>query len=160
MSQFRTLCAALAIGGAIFSPSASAQYGSSSSLTHGVSVTIPPRIKVRLSPVSLTSSQSVSPAVKLTTRQAGAEGLALSVHATQRWVLSIKSTASSRTAKPQWSSVPRGAFSAITSADTVVATGGPSTPRVDTAMFFRSGQRSGGSAGPDDAAVVLTVSAP
>ena len=164
MVHLRTLALAILVGGASLSRPAVAQHGNvPKNLMHVVSVTIAPRVKVQLSPVSLMSSHSAPAAVKLTSHQGSAEGLAVSVHATQPWVLSMKSSASAevaRVSKLRWSSSPRGEFTPITSADTVLVAGKPSASPADTAVFFSGAQRLGAPASSDEAAVVLTVSAP
>jgi hypothetical protein len=164
MVQLRTLSLAMLVGSAMLSRPAAAQHGNvSKSLMHVVSVTIAPRVKVELSPVSYMSSHSAPAAVKLTSNQGAAEGLALSVHATQSWVLSMKSRASApitRVSKLRWSSSPHGELTPITSADTVLVAGKPSASPADTAVFFSTAQHLGAPASSDEAAVVLTVSAP
>lgn len=162
MVQFRTFSLAILVGGAMLSRPAAAQYGNvTKSLMHTVSVTIAPRVKVEMSPLSLMGSHSAPAAVKLTGNQNGAEGLALSVQGTQSWVLSMKSRASAETdSNVRWSSSPRGEFTAITSVDTVLVAGKPSASPADTAVFFRGAQQPGAPSNADQAAVVLTVSAP
>jgi hypothetical protein len=162
MVQFRTLSLAILVGGAMSSHPAAAQNGNvSKNLIHTVSVTISPRVRVELSPLSFMASHSVPTAVKLTGKQNGAEGLALSVQATQSWVLSMKSRTSAETdSKVRWSSSPRGQFTAITFADTVLVAGTPSASPAETAVFFRGTQQPGAPSTADPGAVVLTVSAP
>jgi hypothetical protein len=164
MVRLRTLSLAILVGCAMFARTAAAQYGNrSQSLMHVVSVTIPPRVKVALSPVSLVSSHSAPAAVKLRSNQDATEGLALSVHSTRSWALSMKSSASAhvaRDSKLRWSSSPRGEFTPIASADTVLVAGQASASPTDTAVFFRAGQREGAQVNSDEAAVILTVSAP
>jgi hypothetical protein len=163
MVQLRALSFAILVGGVISHPAA-AQYGNvSKSLMHVVSVSIAPRVKVELSPVSHLSSHSDSTVVRLTSNRGDAQGLALSVRATQSWVLSMKSRASSpvaRDSKLRWSSSPRGEFTPVTSADTVLVAGTPSASSADTAVFFSAAQRLSAPANSDEAAVILTVTAP
>jgi hypothetical protein len=164
MIQFRTLSVAIVVGSAMFfSRPAAAQYGNGSkSLMHTVSVTIAPRVKVELSLVSLMSSHSAPAAVKLTSNQGSAEGLALSVHATQSWVLSMKSSGPvdrTRGSRVHWASSPSGNYSAITSADTVLVAGARAESRADTAVYFRDAQNAAGSRSVEET-VILTVSAP
>jgi sulfur carrier protein ThiS len=85
----RSLLAA-AIGTAMISRPAAAQHASSSSLTHTVSVTVPPRVKVQVGAFATTAAA----AVKVGNISASTQGLSLSVSATQAWVLSIGSGAS------------------------------------------------------------------
>ncbi|MEX2109347.1 MAG: hypothetical protein WD802_01915 [Gemmatimonadaceae bacterium] len=164
MVQLRALSMAMLVGGAMLSHPAAAQHGNvSKSLMHVVSVTIAPRVRVELTPVSQMSSHSPPAAVKLTSNRGAAEGLALSVRATQSWVLSMKSRASSpvaRDSKLRWSSSPRGEFTPVTSADTVLAAGTPSASSADTAVFFSAAQRLSASANSDETAVILSVTAP
>jgi hypothetical protein len=154
---------AIVVTGAVVSRSAAAQYGNGSkSLMHTVSVTIAPRVKVELSPVSMMVAQSVPAAVKLARTQSAANGLALSVHATQSWVLSMKSSGPvdrTRGSRVHWASSPSGNYSAITSADTVLVAGARAESRADTAVYFRDAQNAAGSRSAEET-VILTVSAP
>lgn len=142
MIRLRNFWVAILAGGAVFSHSAAAQHGDGSkSLTHVVSVTIGPRVKVKVSPLSMLASRSVPGAVKVTAVQASSNGLALTVHANQSWVLSIKSAAAAdgpRGSTLHWSGSQAGRFSTV---------------------FFRDAAKAGTSTTRDHA-VVLTVSAP
>ena len=156
MIRYRDALVAILIAGASFSSPAAAQHGEmSKSLTHVVSATIAPRVKTRVSPLSLSSGAS-APAVNVTRTQATSSGLGLTVNATQAWVLSIKASASQRAAAPtlRWSSSPKGEFKALTSADTVLVAGQRSSS-ADTAIFFRDARPTDG-----DSTVFLTISAP
>ena len=141
----------------MFSRPAAAQYGDNSmSLTHVVSVTVPSRVKVRLSPLSLSSGSSAPAAVKVT-RQAHA-GIGVSVRASQSWVLSIKAVSSKRAAAGsplRWSSSPKGEYKPLTSADTVLVAGDRTESSADTAVFFRDAKPTDA-----DSTVFLTVAAP
>lgn len=91
MVRFGYVWAAMVIGGAMISrPAAAQQGGASRSLTHVVSVTVAPRVKVEMSPIAAPSAPA---AVKMTVGEATTNGLAMTVHATQAWVVSIKSAA-------------------------------------------------------------------
>lgn len=81
MRDLRGLGVAILIGGALFARPAAAQIrGAQSSLVHVVSVTVPARVKVKVSPVAVT------------------------VNSNRAWVLSASAPAgSSRGAKAQWS---------------------------------------------------------
>ena len=102
---------------------AAAQPRGYASLTHTVSVTVPSRVKVRVASLSLSvpgpSNKSAAPS--------SAEGLALTVSASQPWVLAIGSRPDRATAKSQ---VKRSAdtlsrFSVLTSAITSYPRGEP-----------------------------------
>jgi hypothetical protein len=83
MSQLRILGIAILVGAAVYAGPAAAQgRGASSSLVHVVSVTVPARVKVKVS----------SP-------------LAVSVNSNKAWVLSVSAPSgeSSRGSKLQWS---------------------------------------------------------
>ena len=71
--------------------SAAAQHGASVSLTHTVIVTVPPRVKVQVG-----NAQVVPNALRVS-GQASANGLSLSIAATQPWTLSIGRSAWPRT---------------------------------------------------------------
>ena len=128
-----------------------------SSLTHVVYVTVPARVKVRVSSLSLAPG-SVPAAVKVDLFPASMTGLALRVHANKAWVLSVSAPAASGApaARVQWSESHDGEFTAITAADSLLATGTPTPATVDTTVFFRGTKN--GAVVP--APVMLTVSAP
>jgi len=158
MIRFRSGLVAIVIGGAMFSRPATAQHRDNSmSLTHVVSVTVPSRVKVMLSPLSLSSGSSAPTAVKVTRQPHAASGIGVSVRATQSWVLSIKAVSSKRAAGSplRWSSSPKGEYKALTSADTVLVAGDRSQSSTDTAVFFRDAKPTDA-----DSTVFLTVAAP
>jgi hypothetical protein len=143
---------AAAIGIAILSRSSAAQHGSSTSLTHTVSVTVPPRVKVQVGALSSASVKSVS--------AASAQGLALSVSATRAWVLSIGSAASSKSSAVRWSTDAVSGYSKLTADQVTVASGALSTMPTDSMLFFQNLPQA---RSHDDAAqvpVILTVTAP
>ena len=150
--------AVLAGAVALSLPAAAQTRNGSSSLTHVVSVTIAPRVKVQVSPLSMVP-RNVPAAVKVAASQGTTNGLALTVHANQAWVLAIKSADADapRRSKLQWSNSAAGRFTAISAADSLLASGTGSAAPVDTAVVFRDTAK-GSSNG--DQAVVLTVSAP
>ncbi len=160
MDQLRSTFLAVLIGSALLARAAVAQSGSSSSLTHTVSVTVPPRVKVKLRAVATPLS-----AVRVgSVRSAPTPGLSLSVAASRAWVLSIGSKVSSarRTASTRWSLAPTSGFSTLTSAGVTVASGALSAEPSSATVFFRSGT-SNHSAGEEDgsaSSVVLTMTAP
>jgi hypothetical protein len=137
----------MVLGSALVSRPALGQQGSSVSLTHTVSVTVPPRVKVQVGNLAssggITSSQQ---AVR-------SEGLAVSVRATQSWALSIGSTDDSSTL--QWSTDRDCGFAAVGS-QALIAHGEISPAPAVATVFLREGQ-SGGN-GSD--MVILTVVAP
>jgi hypothetical protein len=148
---------AVAIGIAILSRSAAAQHGSSTSLTHTVSVTVPPRVKVQVGTVSAAVAPSVQEG-----KEASAQGLALSISATRAWVLSIGSgTASSKAASVRWSVDANSGFSKLTSDQVTVASGVLSTTPRDSMLFFQNlPQAKSQDAIAGQAPVILTVTAP
>src|SRR3954471_15297758 len=89
MAAFCRTWTGLVLGSVIFALPAFGQQASSVSLTHTVSVTVPPRVKVQVG--------AVAPAVKSSASSSGA--LSISVNATQSWILSIGSNDS----RVQWS---------------------------------------------------------
>jgi len=143
----------IVLGTALISHSAVAQ-GSSVSLTHIVSVTVPPRVKVQVS--------NVAPAVQTTatvsSRQTPTDGLALSISATQSWTLSI--TSAGKTSDLQWSHDRTSGFASIGGSDAMVASGALSQIPTAATVFFRNATTTessnrGGSNESD--AVILTV---
>ena len=60
MVKLRRSLLAIVVGSAMISRAALAQHGSSSSLLHTVSVTVPPRVKVQVAALSPTSASAVS----------------------------------------------------------------------------------------------------
>ena len=154
MVSLRRAILAVAIASAMISRVALAQPGSSSSLTHTVIVTVPPRVKVQLA--------SVSPSIKVGSVNSSTQGLSLSVSATQGWVLSVGSNASSVThsSPVSWSLDPSSGFSALSPNDVSVASGTISTQSTEAMVFFRNSAR--GSQPLDDSSspVVLTVTSP
>jgi len=152
------LIAVLVGAGALALPAAAQSRSGSSSLTHVVSVTIAPRVKVQVSPLAMVTG-NVPAAVRVAASQSATNGLALMVHANQAWVLAIKSAKADapRRSKLLWSNSAAGRFTAISAADSLLASGTGSAVPVDTAVVFRDTAK-GSSTG--DQAVVLTVSAP
>jgi hypothetical protein len=99
MVRLRRSLLAIVIGSAMISRVAVAQRGASSSLTHTVSVTVPPRVKVQVAAFAPTPTSPLR--VGSVTPSTG--GLALSVSATRAWVLSIGSGSSAaRNTTPRW----------------------------------------------------------
>ena len=153
MVRLRCMLTAIVLGTALVSHSAVAQ-GSSVSLTHVVTVTVPPRVKVQVS--------NVAPATQTTTtvssRRTPTDGLALSISATQSWTLSI--TSAGKTSDIQWSHDRTSGFATIGGRDAMVASGTLSQVPTAATVFFRNAtttepaNRDGAS---ESDAVVLTV---
>ncbi len=101
MAGFRGILAGLVIGSAIMSLPAGAQSKGTASLTHTVSVTVPPRVKVQVANLAFSSSAPVS----VSSVQPNAAGLSVTVDANRAWVLSIGSTSgiSAPRSQLQWS---------------------------------------------------------
>ena len=148
MAVTRGILAALAIGSAIISLPAAAQSGSSASLTHTVSVTVPPRVKVQVASLSVATPGFVRNAGQTTT-----DGLALTIKASRAWVLTVGSASKSDL---QWSSDSSSGFSTVGNTHVAVASGVRSFETQDANLFFRNG-----AVGREQSeAVVLTVAAP
>jgi len=146
---------ALALGSAMISRPAVAQHGSSVSLTHTVSVTVPPRVKVQVS--------NAAPVVESATRSStqATDGLSLSVNATQPWMLSIGTAAES--SKIQWSLDQASGFANVSARNTTVASGALSQSATTATVFFRNATTvatSGGEGPAESNAVIFTVVAP
>lgn len=147
MVGVRRTLSVVAFGSALMARPAFCQQGSSVSLTHTVSVTVPPRVKVKVG--NLASSTVVAPS-----RTPRSDGLTVSVNATQSWVLSIGSTHGG--SRLQWSTERRDGLSAI-GAEELVASGGISPVAAVATVFLRDG-RAPHEVGSD--MVTLTVVAP
>jgi spore coat protein U-like protein len=150
MARLRTALAALVLGSAIISRSAVAQHGSSVSLTHTVSVSVPPRVKVQV------GSATVAQSPAQISSQPSGNGLSLSISATQPWALSIGAVAPK--SKLQWSRDGQSEFNAVTNQQSTVASGTLSQTPTSATIFVRPAveiSRQGG--GNDSAAVMLTV---
>jgi hypothetical protein len=83
MVRIHRILKAVALGMAIISSSAFAQSGSSMSLVHTVSVTVPPRVKIQVRSAQVAGSFASRALANPTT-----EGIAVSIAATRAWVLS------------------------------------------------------------------------
>jgi hypothetical protein len=112
MAGTRAILAALAIGSAIISLPAAAQSSSSSSLTHTVSVTVPPRVKVQVANLSVSTPGMVRNSVV----QAKTDGLSLTIKGSRTWVLTAGSASDVTASKSelQWSSDSSSGFSSVT----------------------------------------------
>jgi hypothetical protein len=159
MVTIRRSLLVIAIGSAMFSRAAVAQRGSSSSLTHTVTVTVPPRVKVQIASFSPTSVSAAS----VGSLSPSTQGLSLNVSATQAWVLSIGSNASSElNSKVRWSLESGAGFSKLTSSQVNLASGTQAGDSRAATVFFRNVIDSSSSNQRDQsgAPVVLTISAP
>ena len=132
MAGLRRTLTLLAVGSAIISRAASAQYGSSVSLTHTVTVTVPPSVKVQVTSAAPTAQRSGLVA----SSQTRIDGLALSVSATQPWTLSIASAAGKSSL--QWSHDRSAPFTAVGTRGATVASGELSQIPTATNVFFRN----------------------
>jgi|SRR3954468_14876484 hypothetical protein len=153
MTAIRRTLAALVLGSAVLARPALGQHGSSVSLTHTVSVTVPPRVKVQVGSVGSMSSSTSRSAT-------GSDALAVSVSATRTWVLSIGSTKGSQV---QWSTDASGRFENVGRRDATIVAGEISQVPAAATLFFRYAstasvgvQPGGDSSEP----VILTVAAP
>jgi hypothetical protein len=147
-----------AFGIAIFAQSAVAQ--SSASLTHTVSVTVPPRVKVQIGAISL----SATPATGSSALKESTQGISLSVKATRAWVLSIASAApsNSEAAAIRWSRDASSGYTSLAAGDSILASGNLSSPATSADVFFRGMDTVAKARNADSsqAPVVLTVAAP
>ncbi|HZE08422.1 MAG TPA: hypothetical protein VE110_06655 [Gemmatimonadaceae bacterium] len=155
MARIQRTLSTVAIGIVMISASALAQSGASSSLTHTVSVTVPPRVKVQVATLA-----AIAPAVSAGNVVASGQGLALSVRATRPWVLSIGTSSKKQVASSvRWSVGDGSDYSNLTFASVAIASGTLSTEAADARVYFQSiSQKS--TADRDDATVVLTMVAP
>lgn len=149
----KTLAAALAI---IAQPVAAQ---SSASLTHTVSVTVPPRVKVQVAPAAVVSSASIGTSSPNATTQA----ISLSVHATRAWVLSLGSVANAGSKTPiRWSRGANSGYTALSAHDVTIASGALSAQPNSAELYFRNvgAAKLENVADASEAQVVLTVAAP
>jgi hypothetical protein len=158
MVRLRRSLLAIVIVGTLISRAAVAQRGSSSSLTHTVSVTVPPRVKVQVAsfPATSVSGANAGSTAPLT------QGLSLNVSATQAWVLTIGANPSAQqNANVRWSLEPGTGFSKLSSSQVRIASGTLAVDPGAATLFLRnvidtvSNQRD--QSGPP---VLLTISAP
>ena len=155
MVRLRCVMMAIVLGTALISHRAVAQ-GSSVSLTHVVSVTVPPRVKVQVSNVA----PAVQTAASVSSKQTPTDGLALSISATQSWTLSI--TSAGKTTDLQWSHDRSSGFARIGVSDAMVASGALSQIPTAATVFFRNATTTDSSnraSANESDAVILTVAA-
>jgi hypothetical protein len=154
MVRLRGMLTGIVLGTALISRSAVAQ--SSVSLTHVVSVTVPPRVKVQVSNLA----PAVQTAPSVSSRQTLTDGLALSISATQSWTLSI--TSAGKTTDLQWSHDRSSGFASIGGSDAMVASGALSQIPTAATVFFRNATTTDSSnraSANESDAVILTVAA-
>jgi hypothetical protein len=127
------------------------------SLTHTVSVTVPPRVKVQVGSVALTSTTIANTALRQST-----QGISLSINATRAWVLSVGAALVPSASSMKWSRDPSAGFTTLATSDVTVASGAFSNEAASAEIFFRSaeGAAIGAKADAVQAPVVLTVAAP
>jgi hypothetical protein len=150
---------ALATAIAIVAQPVAAQ--SSASLTHVVSVTVPPRVKVQVAPVAMMSSAAVGTSTPSISTQA----ISLSVNATRAWVLSVGAgtNAASRRAPIRWSRGGTSGYTTLSAEDVTIASGTLSAQPNSAQLFFRNTEGSKKMTNVADAAeaqIVITVTAP
>jgi hypothetical protein len=144
MAEIHRTLAALALGTALLAGPAVGQQSASVSLTHTVSVTVPPRVKVQI---------GAAPAAQAVPGSAAA--LSVSINATQSWTLSIGSTRS----RVQWATDQASGFSGVTPEAATIASGGISQRPADATLYLRSVAPTGSPDGRGDT-IILTVVAP
>jgi hypothetical protein len=162
MAGLRGLVAGLILGSAVVvAVPARAQLGSSVSLTHTVSVMVPPRVKVQVASLAVPAAVSMrAPSTRM-----NVDGLSLTINASQGWVLAVGSRSGSSAQKShlQWSTDGNSEFSTLISSGTAVASGVNAYEAKGATVFFRKGASAGGSTLAGEASaepVVLTISAP
>jgi hypothetical protein len=156
MAGIRGVMTAVVISTAVISLPAGGQAGASASLTHTVSVSVPARLRVQVANLAFSTPVAAS----VSSVQTRAEGLSITVNATQAWVLSIGSPSGAAASKSrvQWSTDDSLGFSTVTAKNAPVASGASYDAKASS-VFFRTAAESRQS-GPDPETVVLTVSAP
>ena len=131
MIRLRGMWTGLVLGSAIISRQSLAQ-SASVSLTHVVSVTVPPRVKAQVT--------SFAPAVQTSTSvssiRPATDGLVITVNATQAWTLSIGSA--SGNSKHQWSRDGASGFARVDATEATIASGRISQLPSSAAIFFRT----------------------
>jgi hypothetical protein len=147
----RGILAGLVLGSAMIAQPARAQNGGSASLTHTVSVTVPPRVKVQVAALAFSSTPIPS---AVASSQVNVGGLALTINASQAWVLSVGSAQKSQL---QWSSNGSSDFAKMTATGAAVASGVTGYEPKAANLFFRNGTSAGSNS---DEPIVLTITAP
>jgi hypothetical protein len=149
MAAMRWAVAAAALASALLAQPARAQ--SIASLTHTVSVTVPPRVQAQVSSTAEQRGIAISPT--------DGQAVSISVNATRSWALSIASRGAGSSL--QWSSQRGAGFSQISRQATRIAAGKISAAPATSLLFVRTSERAGRSGGSEEGeAVVLTMVAP
>lgn len=151
MAGLRGIVVGLVLGSAVIALPANAQSYASTSLMHTVFVTVAPRVKVQVASIAAPTPASI----KVSTSELNTVGLAVTVNATQAWVLSIGSDVTSAKPGTQWSRDGRSQFSAVTTNEVTVASGASSFDPKAANVFLRNAKGS-----VDGQPVMLTVAAP
>ena len=153
MTALRRTLATLVLGSAIVARPVLGQQGASVSLTHTVSVTVPPRLKVQVGSAASMSSPTSASADR-------SNALAVSVSATRAWVLSI---GSARGSQVEWATTANAGFTGVGRRDATIAAGEISPTPTAATLFLRSmtaGKVAGQIGGEATEPVILTVVAP
>lgn len=156
MVGYRRTLMAVALGMTMISLPAMAQQATSS-LTHTVSVTVPPRVKVQVAALSAAPTLLAVGVAK-----EPSQGVALTVNATRTWILSIGSarTSSATNSNVRWSLDSAAGFSRLSS-DAVIASGKLSNQPAAAGVYFRNGPKQLDSTiDGEQGQVVFTMSAP
>jgi hypothetical protein len=155
MIRFRGLWTGLVLGSAIISHQSLAQSGSSVSLTHVVSVTVPPRVKAQITHFA----PAAQTATRVSSIRPATDGLVITVNATQAWTLTIGSAAGKSTR--QWSHDAASGFAKLDGTGATIASGTISQIPTAAAIFFRNAAAapSDRKGGEDSEPVMLTVAA-
>ena len=149
MVGFRSVLATLFLSTALVSRPLVAQMGYATAV-HTVSVTIPPRVKVQVS--SFTASPSSSSLANSQT----SGGVAVTVTATQPWILSIGTT-TKKTGAVKWSRSQKDGYASVSANQATIASGAHGTTSADATLYLRADSAEGRANNADEAPVVLTI---
>ena len=144
MARVRTICVSTLLASAMISRPAGAQ-GTTTSLTHTVSVTVPPRIRV-----TVANSTAGAKATGLPR----SPGLSLRINATQAWSLSIDAP---RNSKLQWSRDGESPFIPVDGPHHGTASATPGPAATATTIIVRSGTRDSSPFAAADGDIPTTV---
>jgi len=156
MVGYRRTLMAVALGMTMISLPTMAQQ-TTSSFTHTVTVTVPPRVKVQVAALSAAPTL-----LSVGIENDPTQGVALTVIATRTWILSIGSarTSSATNSNVRWSLDSAAGFSRLSS-DAVIASGSLSNDPAAAGVYFRNGPKQSDSAiDGEQNQVVFTMSAP
>lgn len=148
MLYLRPISLVVILASAIISREVTAQ-SASVSLTHTVTVTVPPRVTVQ---VGASTARTVEVADKTS-----ANGLSLSINATQPWSLSIGAP---RNFRLQWSRDAQSGFAGIKEGESAIASGMRTPVTTSATVFVRSSDVDASVTGNDDVeseAILLTI---